>query len=149
MIYETIREDLKKSMIARDMVKTTVLRGVIASLTNEALAKNKKTDSFPDEDVNTILMRLAKQRKDSIDQFKKGGRNDLVKNEETELKILEVYLPKMMDVKEIKKIAEKKKKDLGITDKKEAMKIVGALMKELKGKADGADVKTVVEILFS
>jgi len=149
MIYETIREDLKKSMLARDTMKTTVLRGIVASLTNEALAKNKKTDSFPDEDVNTIVRRLAKQRKDSIEQFKAGGRKDLVKNEEAELKILEVYLPKIMNEKDIRKIAEAKKKELGISDKKDSVKLIGVLMKELKGKADGSDVKAVIDSLFS
>lgn len=148
MLYEKIREDLKKSMLARDAVKTTVLRGVVSTLSSEALTKGKPTDTFPDEDVNAIVRRLVKQRKDSIDQFRKGNREDLAKSEEAEIKILEAYLPQMMGKKDIQKFAEAKKKEMKIEDIKQAMKIVGALMKDLKGKADGGDVKEVVESLF-
>ncbi len=148
MLYEKIREDLKKSMLARDEMKTTVLRSVIATLSSEALTKGKSTDTFPDEDFNAVVRRLVKQRKDSIEQFRNGNREDLAKNEEAEMKILETYLTKMMSKKDIKKFAEAKKKEMKIEDVKQAMKIVGALMKDLKGKADGGDVKEVVESLF-
>jgi len=73
---------------------------------------------------------------------------DLVENEQTELKILETFLPKMMSKEEIKKIAEAKKAELGITDKAKAGMLMSGIMKELKGKADGSDVKAVVEELF-
>jgi uncharacterized protein YqeY len=76
-----------------------------------------------------------------------GGRN-LAESEKAELAILEKYLPKMMSKEDIKKIAEAKQKELGITDKSKIGQFVGMLMKELKGKADGADVKEVAESLF-
>jgi uncharacterized protein YqeY len=102
-----------------------------------------------DEEALAVVKRLVKQRKDSIEQFKKGNREDLVKVEEAELKILEVYLPQMMSKDEILKIAQKKKVELGITDKTKSNMLMSGLMKDLKGKADGADVKAVVEQLFS
>jgi len=95
-----------------------------------------------------VVKRGVKQRKDSIEQFRKGGREDLATNEEAELKILEAFLPASLGREEIKKVAEKKKAELNVTEKAKAGVLVGAVMKELKGKADGADVKTVVDSLF-
>ncbi len=87
-----------------------------------------------------VITRLSKQRKDSIEQFKKGGREDLVAKEQAELSILETYLPKLMDAGEVKKIAEAKKTELGITDPAKKGMLMSALMKDLKGKADGSVV---------
>lgn len=149
MIQEKIKEDMKKAMIAKDSGRVLVLRGLMAAFTNELVSKMKKpTDPISDEEATTVIQRAIKQRKDSIDQFKKGGRNDLVEAEEKELKIIEEYSPKMMDKSEIKAIAEKKKAEMGVTDKSKMGMFMGAIMKELKGKADGADVKEVVESLF-
>ena len=91
---------------------------------------------------------MVKQRKDSIEQFKKGGREDLVREEEAQLKILETYLPEMMSREEIEKITKAKKEELGIVDKSKQGQLMSALMKELKGKADGIIVKEVVDSLF-
>ena len=102
-----------------------------------------------DEEVLIVITKLAKQRKDSIDQFKKGGREDLVKEEQDELAIFETYLPTLMDKSEVEKIAHKKKKELGITDATKKGMLMAALMKDLKGKADGAVVKEVVDSLFN
>ena len=101
-----------------------------------------------DADALAVIAKLAKQRKDSIDQFKKGGREDLVKEEEDELKILEVYLPKLMEKSEVETIAKAKKEELGITDATKKGMLMSALMKDLKGKADGMVVKEVVDALF-
>ena len=101
-----------------------------------------------DEEAITVITKLAKQRKDSIDQFKKGGRVDLVKTEEDELKILETFLPKMMDKAEVEKIVKAKKAELGITDATKKGMLMAAAMKDLKGKADGMVVKEVVDSLF-
>lgn len=149
MIQEKIKEDMKKAMIAKDATRVMVLRGLMAAFTNELVSKMKKpTDPLADADAVTVIQRAIKQRKDSIDQFKKGDRNDLVESEEKELRIIEEYSPKMMDKKDIKVVAEKKKVEMGITDKSKAGMLMGTVMKELKGKADGADVKEVVESLF-
>jgi uncharacterized protein YqeY len=135
-------------MLARDEFRLNTLRSVKAVFSNELINKPGKTE-LTDEEALAVIKRLVKQRKDSIDQFKKGNREDLVKVEEAELKILEVYLPQMMSQAEISKIAEKKKTELGISDKPKAGLLMSALMKELKGRADGGDVKVVVDKLFS
>jgi uncharacterized protein YqeY len=144
-----IKSEIKEAMLAKDSTRVLVVRGLVAAFTNELVAKGKKpTEELSDEDVLNVIRRSVKQRKDSIEQFTAGGRADLAESEKAELAILEKYLPKMMSKEDIKKIAEAKQKELGITDKSKIGQFVGMLMKELKGKADGADVKEVAESLF-
>lgn len=144
-----MRDGIKAAMIAKDSVKLTVLRGLVSAFTNDLVARGKTPqDEITDEDAINVIRKAVKQRKDSIEQFTAGGRLDLVENEAAELKVLETFLPQLMSKEEIKKIAEAKKAELNITDKAGAGKFMGLLMKELKGKADGNDVKEVVESLF-
>lgn len=136
-------------MLAKDQVRLDTLRGIKSALTNELVAKGQKpTEILSDEAVIAVIMRLAKQRKDSIDQYTKGGRPELVAEEAAQLAVLETYLPAMMSKDEVMKIAEAKKAELGIEDKTKAGMLMSTLMKELKGKADGTLVKEVVDSLF-
>ncbi len=149
MIHEQIKGGIKEAMIAKDTLKLAAFRAMSAAFTNELVAKNKKPqDMLTDEEALAVINKLAKQRKDSIDQFKKGGREDLVEAEQDELAILETYLPKMMEKSEVEKIAKAKKAELGITDPAKKGMLMSALMKDLKGKADGVVVKEAVESLF-
>ena len=148
-LQTNIKAEIKEAMLAKDSTRVLVVRGFVAAFTNELVAKGKKpTEELSDEDVLNVIRRNVKQRKDSIEQFTAGGRADLAESEKAELAILEKYLPKMMSKEDIKKIAEAKQKELGITNKSKIGQFVGMLMKELKGKADGADVKEVAESLF-
>ncbi len=149
MLHEQIKSGIKESMMAKDALRLKAFRAMSAAFTNELVAKNKKPqEMLTDEEVLVVITKLAKQRKDSIDQFKKGGREDLVKEEADELAIFETYLPKMMDRAEVEKIALAKKDELGITDATKKGMLMSALMKDLKGKADGIVVKEVVDALF-
>lgn len=149
-LQQKIKESIKEAMLAKESVRLEVLRGISAAMTNELVSKGRTPqDVLSDEEVIAVITKLAKQRKDSIEQFKNGGREDLVKEEQGQLTILEVYLPKMMEKSEVEKIAREKKESLGITDPKDKGKLMSELMKELKGKADGGDVKSVVDSLFS
>lgn len=149
MLQDSIKGQIKEAMIAKDSVRLEVLRGISAACTNELVAKGRTPqEKLSDEEVIAVITRLSKQRKDSIDQFTKGGRQDLVEVEQAQLAILETYLPTMMSLDEILPIAKAKKESLRVADKTGMGKLVGAVMAELKGKADGADVKTVVESLF-
>jgi hypothetical protein len=146
MSFKEIKEEIKKAMIAKDTVRLLTLRGLSAAITSEYVVKGtKKEEEITNDDVIAIVKRLVKQRKDSIEQFLKGNREDLADNERAEMKILEAYLPQVMSREEIKKVAEKKKAELGLTDKSKLGQFVGVLMKEFKGQADGADVKAVAE----
>jgi uncharacterized protein YqeY len=148
-IQTNIKEKIKEAMKAKDQTSLLVYRNIASSITNELVAKGKTPqDELGDDDALAVIKRLAKQRKDSIDQFEKGGRQDLADNEKAELVILEAFLPSMMTQDEIRPIAIAKKEALGVTDKSGLGKLVGAVMVDLKGKADGGDVKVVIESLF-
>ena len=137
-------------MLAKDAVRLSVLRGLLASFTNELVAKKRKpTDSLSDDEVLDVIRRAVKQRKDSIDQFTKGGREDLAAAEKAELTILEAYLPTLMSRDEIKVVAQAKMTEMNVTDKSKIGQCMGSIMKDLKGKADGDDVKAVVEELLA
>lgn len=149
MLYKQIKEGVKIALLSKDAVRLSVLRGLIASFTNELVAtKRKPQDELSDSEVIAVIRRAVKQRKDSIDQFKKGGREELAQAEEDELKILETFLPKMMSKEDVKKKVEEVKTKLGITDKSKIGQLIGATMKELNGLADGTDVKEAAESLF-
>jgi uncharacterized protein YqeY len=147
-IHKTIKDGIKDAMIKKDQVRLTTLRSLQAAFTNEMIAKKVVGDEIADEDALAVIRRLVKQRKDSIEQFAKGGRADLVKSEEAELKILEAFLPQMMSKDEVKKVVEAKMKEAGSVDKSKMGQFMGSVMKDLKGKADGTVVKEVIEELI-
>jgi uncharacterized protein YqeY len=148
-LHTKIKEQLKESMKAKDEAKLRTVRSMLTAFTNELVATgHKPQDMLDDAGVLTVIKRLAKQRKESIVQFDAAGRTELSAVEKEELTILESYLPTLMSQDAIRPIAEAKKAEMGITDKAKMGMLVGALMKDLAGKADGADVKVVVESLF-
>src|SRR3989344_6156211 len=105
-MQDKIRTELAEAMKARDTARLAVLRGLLAAFTNELVSKGRKPDEkLSDEDVIAIIRRAVKQRKDSITQFRNGGREDLAAKEEEELKMLESYLPATMNVEDIRKKA--------------------------------------------
>ena len=149
MLYEDIKASLKEAMKKKAEVELRTIRSMLTAFTNELVASGKTPqDTLPDDAVIDVIKRLAKQRRESIDQFSKAGRDDLVAPEEAELAYLKTYLPQMMSRDEIKPIAKQKKTELNITDKSKMGLLIGAVMKELKGQADGTDVKAVVEDLL-
>lgn len=148
-MHINIKTELVEAMRAKDSIRVSVLRNLIAAFTNELVAKGKKPqDEISEEEALVVIKRQVKQRKDSIEQFRKGNREDLAEREEAELKILERYLPAQMSREEIKKIALSLKEKMG-ADKSKMGMFMGALMKELKGQADGSDVKAVVEEILA
>ncbi len=163
MLQQKIKSEIPIAMKARDQLRLDTLRGLITAFTNELVATKRKPDEMlADEEVLTVIRREVKKRKEASDAFRGGGREELAKKEDTERALLEVYLPAMMGREEIRKIvlakiAETKanERERGGTepaderaDKSKAGQLVGALMKELKGKADGAEVKAVVDSIF-
>jgi hypothetical protein len=148
MIHKQIKDGIKEAMLKKDALRLTVLRSISAAFTNEMLAKKTVTPELSDEDAIAIIRRLVKQRKDSIEQFTKGNRMDLVKNEQDELDILDTFLPQLMSKEEVMKVVEAKKAQAGEIDKTKLGQFMGTVMKELKGKADGAMVKEAIEEAF-
>ena len=149
MLSTKIREELTTAMKARDAVKMNTLRGLLTGFMNELVAKGiKPQEQISDEDALAVIKRAVKQRKDSIEQFRKGNREELAQKEEAELKILETYIPAQMSREQIEVVAKQVKERLGITDKSKMGQFVGAVMKEIKGGADGSLVKEVAESLL-
>jgi len=137
-------------MKARNEDGLRFARNLVAAFTNDLVARKKKPSGMlTDEEALAVVARLAKQRKESIEQFKAGERPDLVGPEEKELAYLQALLPQMMSKEDIRKVAEAKKAELGVTDKSKMGMFMGAVMSELKNKADGKEVKEIVESLFT
>ncbi len=149
-LKKQIKSELKTAMIKKDEVAKNVFKGLLSAFTNELVASGKTPrDVLSENEILKIIKKSIKQRKDSMEQFIQGGRNDLAINEKKELVILEKYLPKMMSELEILKIATKEKEVLQITDQSKIGILVGAVMKETSGQADGYLVKKIVSSLFN
>ncbi len=149
MLHEDIRASLKDAMKAKEEVRLRTIRSMLTAFTNEAVATGGTPQTvLTDDQVLAVIKRLAKQRKESIVQYQAANRPELAVPEKEELVVLESYLPQMMSQDEIRPIVEAKKAELGIDDKSKMGMLMGAVIKELAGKADGADVKAVVELLF-
>jgi uncharacterized protein len=148
-LHETIKSSLKDALKAKDEVRLRTVRSMITAFTNEAVATGGTPQTILDDEKTLgVIKRLAKQRKESIVQYEAANRPELAAPEKEELVVLESYLPQMMSQDEIRPIAEAKKAELGVEDKSKLGQLVGAVMRDLAGKADGGDVKAVVESLF-
>lgn len=149
-LYSTLLADMTEAMKARDAERTTVLRSLKTALTEKEIAS--RTDGsrteLSDEIVIQVLMKSAKQRKDSITQFENAGRTDLAAVEHAELAVIESYLPKMMSEDEIRTIAKAVIDSVGAKSAADMGKVMGGLMPKVKGKADGALVNAVVKSLL-
>lgn len=147
-MQETIKVKLKEAMIAKNEVAVLTLRNIMSSFTNELITKGKKpTDVLNDEECLTVIARLAKQRRDSIEQFTNGGRTDLAENEEAELVVINQFLPTQMTESEITEFLKNYIANNTIDPDKKGQAL-GGIMKELKGKADGSLVKQIFDELL-
>lgn len=144
-MQEKIKAEIKAAMIAKDMDRLNVLRLISAAFTNELVSQGRPpTEPLSDEDCMKVLKRMAKQRKDSIEQFSAGGREDLADSEKAELGIIEGLLPAQMSEAEIEEKVRAKLAVEPIDPSKKGI-FVGTMMKELGGNADGALVKAVID----
>lgn len=139
-------DDLKAAMKAKESDKTRVLRSIKAKILEKEISERKEGQStLSDEQIVDVLMKAAKQRKESIDQFKEGGRDDLVEKEEMELALIEKYLPEMMSEDEIRTAVKDQIEEMNATSMADMGKVMGALMGKLKGKAEGALISKIVK----
>ncbi len=149
-VKDQIFADLKEAMKAKDQDKLRVLRSLKAKMMEAEIAERKGGEaSLSDQSAIQVITKAAKQRKESIDQFTKGGREDLVANEELELAIIEAYLPEMMSEDEVRKIVQEKIAAVGATGPQDMGKVMGPLMGQLRGKADGSLVSQLVKELLA
>jgi uncharacterized protein YqeY len=156
-LKEKIQIDLKKALQEKDELRVSVLRMLMAAIFNkekEKRAKLSKTEEvekleelskLTEEEVLEVISSEAKKRKDSIEQYEKGNRQDLADQEKKELEILMDYLPEQMSEEEIRKLVKEKIADLGASGPQDIGKVMGALMSQLKGKAEGGIVNKIVQ----
>lgn len=148
-LQEKIRGELRDAMKQKDGARLDTLRSILAACTNEAIVLGKTPQEIlSDEQVLSVIRRQIKQRRDAIEQYRAGGRADLIASEQAQLWVLEQYLPAAMPEADIKQVALRKKADLQISDKAKSGILVGAVMKEIGNASDGATVKRIVEELF-
>lgn len=142
-LTERINQDLKNAMKSGDKLRTETIRSIRALILEfEKSGSGKELNS---EEEIKLLTGAAKKRKDSIEQFRNAGREDLAAKEEKELEILQEYLPKQLSIDEIKNEVTRIAKEINAETKEDFTKLMPAAMKELKGKADGKEVRSAVE----
>ncbi|KKE80598.1 GatB/YqeY domain-containing protein [Oceanobacillus caeni] len=141
-LLEKLNEDMKQAMKNRDKETLGVIRMIKASIQNESIKLGKDTLT-EDEDL-TILSREVKQRKDSLQEFKSAGRDDLVKKMETEISIVQRYMPEQLSEGELSEIIQQTIQEVNATTKKDMGKVMSAVMPKVKGKADGSQIKDIV-----
>jgi uncharacterized protein YqeY len=146
MLQEKLMADLKEVMKAGDKTRLEVIRMVRARIKNTEIAKQKSLD---DSDVLDVIAREVKQRRESIAEFKKADRQDLVSKEEAELAILLEYLPQQMSREEILAAARRVIEEVGARGPGDKGKVMQSLIPQLKGKAEGRDINEVVTELLS
>ncbi|MEI7749898.1 MAG: GatB/YqeY domain-containing protein [Candidatus Moraniibacteriota bacterium] len=144
-LYETMQADLKDAMKAGDAAKRDVLRMVGSALKNEAIELRKPATELTDAESVSVLRRLAKQRRESVESFRAGGRPDLAEHEESELVIIGAYLPANLPDDEIRTLIAEAKAETGASTKADFGKLMGATAKKVAGRADGNTVKKLVE----
>lgn len=144
-LLSTLNTDMKTVMRAKDKERLAVIRMLKASLQNEEIKVGHELNA--DEEL-TILSREMKQRRDSLAEFEKAGREDLSEKVKIEIAIVENYLPAQLTDEEIRQIVAQAIADTGATSAKEFGKVMGAVMPKVKGKADGNQVNAIVKELL-
>ena len=146
-LREQLRSDLRDAMRAKDAPRRNTIRMLEAAIKNAEI--DKRGAELGEADILAILQRQVKQRKESIEQFLSGGREDLAATERAEIEIIEAYLPRQLSREEVTKRAQAVIEQTGAAGSGDRGKVMGMLMRDLRGEADGALVNEVVGDLLS
>ncbi len=144
-LKQQIFEDLKSAMKAGEVEKRDTLRMLDSMIKNTEIEKKKREEGLSDAEVQEVIARAIKQRKDAIAQFEEGGRPELAEKEKKEVEILSVYMPDQLSEDKVREIVKEVIAQSGATSKAEIGKVMGPAMGKLKGQADGNLVKHIVE----
>jgi uncharacterized protein len=145
-LVDTIRKDMFQASRDGNTLKSDILKMALAEIKNAQKASEKELE---ESDIEKILRKEVKKIKDSIEQFGKMQREDLVKKEKEQLEVLNQYLPELLGEDEVRKVVEEKIKQTGADSMRDMGKVMGVVMKEFDGKAEGNTVKTIVQELLS
>lgn len=144
MLKDKLQEELKQSMLARNELRTSVLRLLLSAITYHEIQKGGAGYKATDEDVLEVVAREIKKRRESIEMYEKGARQELADKEKSELEILQTFLPKQMSEDEVRTLVKKAITETGAKEQNEMGKVMGVLMPKVKGKADGTMVSNIV-----
>jgi len=144
-LKQTILSDMKEAMKSGDVIKRDTLRMLDSMIKNTEIEKLKKEEGLNDEEVQAVIARAVKQRRDSVEQYKAGGRPELAEKETKEIEILSAYMPAQLGEEEVRKIVKEVITQTGAASKADIGKVMGQAMGKLKGQADGNLVKKMVE----
>jgi hypothetical protein len=140
-LTERIRADLTAAMKAREAARLSTLRLVQAALKNEQIEKGHE---LSDEEAEAVLRRALKQRQDSVEQYRKGSREDLAVKEEAEIVVLQEYLPQMLSEAQTERIVDEAIAATGAASKKDMGKVMKEIMASHKGRVDGKIVQAIL-----
>ncbi len=140
-LIQQLNDDLKAAMKAGDKSRKETLRSLKSALREKEIELNRE---LSEEDQMKVIHSAAKKRRESIESYRQGGRDDLVKEEEAELAVIEQYLPEQMDEDEIRKLVDTVIKETGAETMQDIGKVMGAIMPQVRGKADGSMVQNIV-----
>jgi hypothetical protein len=146
MLSEIITEQMKAAMKSGDKLRLETIRSIRALILE--FEKSGVGRTMTEEDEQKLLISAAKKRKDSVEQYRAANREDLASKEEAELAIIQEFLPKQMDESEVEAVVKTIIEQVGAKTPQEVGKVMGAAMKELRGKADGTLVQTVAKRLL-
>ncbi len=145
-LQQRVTDELKSSMMARQAVRTGTLRMLKAALGYAQI--EKKTETLSDTDVMAVIQREAKKRRDSIEEFEKGGRAEMAANERAELEVLSEFLPKALSPDELEALVRAVIAEVGATSKKDMGAVMKAAQAKVDGRADGKSVSALVSRLL-
>ncbi len=145
-LKEKLNEDLRQALRAHEEVRKTTIRLALSSVHNAEIAAGHQLD---DAGVTAVLTKEAKQRRESMEEFRKGNRQDLVDKEQAELDVISAYLPELMSRDEIAVEARKVIEQVGASGPRDKGKVMPVIMGALRGKADGGEINAVVTELLA
>ncbi|MBD1371162.1 GatB/YqeY domain-containing protein [Hazenella sp. IB182357] len=140
-LQEQLTQDMKSALKNKEKTKLSVIRMLRSSIKK---AEIDKRSTLGDDEVLDVIVKEVKQRRDSIREFEKAGRDDLVLNEQEEMKVLESYLPEQLSEEELRLIIQSAVSEVGATSRADLGKLMPVIMPQVKGKADGKKVNQIV-----
>lgn len=147
LLKERVIQDMQNALKTGDKIRLSTMRLLLSEIKN--LEKEKRISDLSDDDVVSVVRREIKRRDQALEEFRKTERKDLVDKEERERQILEEYLPAQLSQEELEDMVRRVIQETGATTSREMGKVMGRMMQEVKGKADGKRVRQIVESLLS
>jgi uncharacterized protein YqeY len=143
-LKQIIQEDLKNAVRAKDEITSLVLRGLNSEINNKAIELGKKEGGLNEEEIQQVILREIKKRQDAIEQYKRGGREDLAENEEREMEILQKYAHEQMNKEELYNLIDEAIEETGASSTQDTGRVIGAVMQKAGTAADGITVSRLV-----